>query len=319
MNSNNKQQNRNSQYSPFLYCELFALYLEDSIAKENDTKKYIHFSLSFFIENHEESYLMDFKELIKTISTDSIMLEYSSKVFFEEGKKIDLLNLLILGVYLNELLREHFIVLLKQPTESAIKDLGEICEITFKNSDGKVVTTNNKDLIKSIMQAISEPLKIKGQAMETEMMGKIGKMNKIGNATAKRILQCKFAYYLATFLNVLFPEGEKGHQGKKGIVTRSEQILILRLMTYFGLYDSNNFVKVDNKLRTHSFRKLLEYYYKLRFPSIDSDLSFLTIMPFTIVKYEDWANNKDWFDPNFELTPLTEEDKIYYIKEKLIL
>ena len=228
-------------------------------------------------------------------------------MFFEEGKKIDIFQFLLLGAYVNELIRDHYLVLLKPSTQQEIHDLGGISEITFRNKDGKVVTTYNPELIEEIMSAIDEPLRTKGQTMET---WKIGKCDEMDNVVTKSVLQCKFAYYLAFFLKEFYPESRIKHRGRKGLVTQAEQLLVLRLMTFFGLYSLDNFILIDNVYKTDSFRKMVEFYHKLSFPSYDASFSQETLLPVTIIKYADWKDGVDWFDPNMKLSQIDEDDEI---------
>ena len=290
----------------FLYCKAFSICLEKYFAATDYAKEYLGASYYIFLERHDNSWL-DFKEIIKTAIEDPLLLEFANKVFFEEGKKIDIFQLLLLGAYVNELIRDHYLVLLKPSTQQAIGVLGEITEISFKNSEGKIVATNDPELIKGIMAAIDEPLRTKGQTLET---WKIGKCDKLNDVVSKSVLQCKFAYYLAFFLKEYYPKSILKHRGRKGLVTQAEQLLILRLMTYFGLYSIENFIQIDNVYRTDSFRKMIEFYKKLSFPSYDASFSQKTLLPVTFIKYDDWKDKIDWFNPNMELSQIDEQDDI---------
>lgn len=303
----NKEYNKKNecQEAPFLYCKAFSMYLQENCATTDYAKNYFGASYFIFLERHNNSWL-DFKDLIKTATGDSLLLEFANKVFLEEGKKIDLLNLLLLCAYVNELIRDHYFVLLKPSTQQEIDNLGEISEITFKNKEGKAVTTHNPDLISDIMSAIEEPLRTKGKTMET---WKIGKCDKMNDVVVKSVLQCKFAYYLAVFLKEYFPESKKKYRGRKGLVTPPEQSLILRLMTFFGLYNTESFIKIALD-RTVSFRKMMEFYKKLCFPSSDTGLQYKTLLPVTFIKYDDWKDKIDWFNPSMELNPIDEDDEI---------
>lgn len=306
MKSKTNSKKYESKEEPFLYCKALSISLAENLATIDYAKEYLGASYYIFLERHNNSWL-DFKELIKTAIKDSMLLEFSNKVFFEEGKKIDLLNLILLGAYVNELIRDHFLVLLKPSTQQGVHNLGEISEITFKNKDGKVVTTCNPELIKEIMAAIDEPLRTKGQTLET---WKIGKCDKMDDVVTRSVLQCKFAYYLAFFLKEYYPESKKKHPGRKGLVAQAEQLLILRLMTYFGLYSTENFILIDNAYKTDSFRKMMELYQKLSFPSYDASFTHKTLLPVTFIKYDDCKGKIDWFNPNMELSHIGEEDEI---------
>ena len=231
MDSKENSKKHESHENDFLYCKAFSLCLEENFATTDYAKKYLGASYFIFLERHDNSWL-DFKDLIKTAIDDPLLLEFANTVFFEEGKKIDVFKLLLLGAYVNELIRDHYLVLLKPSAQHAIQNLGEISEIVFKNKEGENVTTNNPELIKEIMAAIEEPLRTKGQILET---WKIGKCDKMDDVVTRSVLQCKFAYYLAFFLKEYYPESKKKHPGRKGLVTQAEQLLILRLMTYFDL------------------------------------------------------------------------------------
>ena len=306
MDSKEDSKKYESKEEPFLYCKALSISLAENLATTDYAKEYLGASYYIFLERHNNSWL-DFKKLIKTAIKDSLLLELANKVFFEEGKKIDLLNLILLGAYVNELIRDHILVLLKPSTQQGINDLGKISEITFKNKDGKVVTTYNPELIKEIMAAIDEPLRTKGQTLET---WKIGKCDKMDDVVTRSVLQCKFAYYLASFLKEYYPESKKKHPGRKGLVTQAEQLLILRLMTYFGLYSIDNFIQIDYVYRTDSFRKMIEFYKKLSFPSYDASFLQKTLLPVTFIKYDDWKDKIDWFNPNMELSQINEQDEI---------
>ena len=307
MDSNIDSKKHDSQEKEFLYCKAFSLCLQENFATTDHAKEYLGASYFIFLERHDNAWL-DFKDLLKTAADDSLLLEFANKVFFEEGKKIDIFQLILLGAYVNELIRDHYLVLLKPSSQQAIRNLGEISEITFKNKEGKVVTTNNPELIKGIMAAIDEPLRTKGLALET---WKVGKCDKMDDVVTRSVLQCKFAYYLAFFLKEYYPESKKKHPGRKGLVTQAEQLLILRLMTYFDLYSTESFKEtIKNVIRTDGFRKMMELYKKLRFPSYDASFSYKTLLPVTFIKYDDWKDKMDWFNPNMELSQITEEDEI---------
>ena len=89
------------QEKDFLYCKAFSLCIEENFATTDYAKLYLGASYFIFLERHNNSWL-DFKDLIKTAIDDSLLLEFANKVFFDEGKKIDILNLLLLGAYVND-------------------------------------------------------------------------------------------------------------------------------------------------------------------------------------------------------------------------
>lgn len=301
-----------SKETPFLYCKAFSISLMENFATTDYAKEYLGASYYIFLERHNNSW-QDFKELIKKAINDSLLLEFANKVFFEEGKKIDIFQFLLLGAYVNEMIRDHYLVLLKPSTQQGIHDLGGITEITFKNKDGVAVTVSNPELLSEIMSAIEEPIKSKGKTLEA---WKIGKCDQMDGVVVRSVLQCKFAYYLAFFLKEYFPESKKKHRGRKGLVTPSEQLLILRIMTFFDLYSTESFeITIKDVIRTDSFRKMVELYKKMSFPSYDTGLLFKTLLPVTILKYDDWKDKIDWFNCSRELSSIVDEDEISISEE----
>lgn len=308
MNGNSEQQNQEDQYYPLNYCIVFQDYLQGYTAMSDGSKLYEGISVDTFLKRHNYS-LSDFGNLWKEVLGDSELMSFFKEVFEKCGRQLDLRNMVLLCCYVNELIREHYLVVLKRPTKDAINDLGEINEITFKNKEGKEVTTNNSKLIKAIMTSIEESLDKEGKAMETE---KFGRYDKIVDVVETNVLQSRFAYYIATFLKVAFPDADRKHPGKQGMISPTEQKLILRLMSHFGLAPK------DITLSSHRFRKLIESYNKLNYPYEYAQVSGIGLIPVTYVKYEDWQGKVDWFDPNLKLKPIEVGDQIYFAEKSII-
>ena len=308
MNSISEQQEQDNQYSPMIYCTVFQDYLQGYTTMPDGSKLYEGISVDTFLKRHNYS-LYDFRSLWKEILDDSELMTLFKEVFEKCSRQLDLRNMVVLCSYVNELVREHYLVVLKRPTNEAINELGEINEITFKNKEGKEVTTNNSRLIKAIMSAIEESLDKEGKAMETE---KFGRYDKMVDVVETNVLQSRFAYYIATFLKEAFPDADRKHPGKQGIISPIEQKLILRLMSHFGLAPK------DITLSPHRFRKLIESYNKLNYPFEYAQVSGFGLIPVTYVKYEDWQGKVDWFDPDLKLKPMEVGDQIYFADKSFV-
>ena len=61
----------------------------------------------------------------------------------------------------------------------------------------------------------------------------------------------------------------------------------------------------------------MESYNKLNFPIQYAQMPEIGIVPITYIKYEDWRNKIDWFDPNLELRPIEKGDSIYFCPESV--
>lgn len=256
---------------------------------------------SVFAHRHHNSIKEFLPELEKFVA-DKELNNLIAKIKEQLGINIDSLNLYMLCAYVNELIREQYVVLLKKPTLEALEELDDVEEIVFRNKDGKTVSISYNELLQVCSESAKKYLRSKGDVIET---AKMGRYDKIGSTIDKSIIQCQFAYYVALFLAEAFPDANREHQGKKTIVSPLEQELILKLLQYFDLGLKGNATSTDN------FRKLISLYYNLKYP-IQSDILYL--------KYENWKKKVNWKDPEQKLKQLTkeEENRIYHNPSTLI-
>ena len=289
-------------YNISLYCEWFEDHLHNHHVLKDGSKLYEGISLEQFASRHNNS-VMDFVDSIVELIEDKELSEIEEEIKNKLKIQLDMTNFFMLCVFINEFIREHYLILLKKPTKKAIEELGEISEITFTNKEGKTVSTNCTKLIEAIMSASTEPLKTEGKVMETEIMGRYDKLNNIVEAN---VLQSKFAYYVASFLKNAFPNANRSHRGKQGFISPIEQKLILRLMSYFGLAPKGYTLSTDR------FRKLMESYKKLNFPIRYAQMPVVGIVPVTYIKFEDWRYKIDWFNPNLNLKPVEKRESIFF-------
>ena len=294
-------------------------------------RRYLPSDCNSFIDfayKHDDS-IHDFMPKLKEIVNNKEVRKTINEIKNRCGISIDILNFYLLCCYINELICNNFIVLLKKPTNEALEELGEISEITFKDVDGKEVTTNYKELLKVCLNATTEFLKEKGDVIEA---AEFGRYNKMGSKVDKSILQCQFAYYLTVFLKEAFPNANRKQRGVKGLITTLEQTLIMQLMPYFDLAPK------DITLTNERYRKLKEQYERLKhLPSefAVSDYFMLpqaVIMknddwdkydnweqasPVTFVQYEDWNTGKfDWENPDLKIKELELANKLIVLNSK---
>lgn len=250
---------------------------------------------SVFAHRHHNSLKEFLPELEKAVA-DKELNNLIAEIKKRLGISLDILNLFMLCTYINELVREQYVVLLKKPTLEALDELDDVEEIVFRDKEGKTVSTSYSELLKVCMESAKEYLRMKGDVIET---AKMARYDKIGSTVDKSILQCQFAYYLATFLAEAFPEAYREHQGKKTIVSPLEQELILKMMQYYNLGLKGNTVSTDN------FRKLIALFYNMHYP-IETPTLYL--------KYENWKKKVNWTNPEQKLEQLTkdEEERIYH-------
>lgn len=280
---------------------LYARWFYYSLLTENDKRVTDGISFSIFAYRHNNS-IKDFLPSLKKVAADEEINRLIECIKEKLSISLDILNLYMVCAYINEVIREQFVVLLKKPTKEALDELGEIEEISFKDKEGKTVTTNYVELLKVCIESAKEFLKLKGDVIET---AKMGRYDKIGSPVDKSIIQSQFAYYIARFLADAFPEANRDHRGRKSIVSPQEQELVLRLMGYFDLALKYNSISTDN------FRRLMSIYNKLRYPFKSYTL---------LLKHDDWNGKIDWVAPNLKLKELTSEDenRIMYNSSTLV-
>lgn len=289
----------------------------------NDGNCFIDFAFKY----HDS--IKDFIPSLKEIVNNKKVRKTIDDIKEKCGISIDILNFYLLCSFINELICNNFMVLLKKPTNEALEELGEISEITFKDVDGKEVATNYKDLLKFCINSTKEFLKSKGNVIEA---AEFGRYNEMSSKVDKSILQCQFAYYLTIFLKEAFPNANRKQRGVKGVITILEQTLIMQLMPYFDLAPKG--VTLTNE----RYRKLKEQYERLKhFPTefLKSDYFVLpqnVIMknsewdkydnweqasPVTFVQYEDWSTRRiDWENPDLKIKELELEGKLIVINNK---
>ena len=113
MNSNSDQQERDNLYSPLIYCVVFQDNLQGYSTMPDGSKLYEGISVDTFLERHNYS-LYDFGNLWKEVKMDSELIGFYKDAINKNGMQLDLCNLVVLCAYVNELIREHYIVVLKR-------------------------------------------------------------------------------------------------------------------------------------------------------------------------------------------------------------
>ena len=280
-----------------IYARLFY----DSRLAENDKRIIDGVQFSIFAHRHHNS-IKEFLPALEKVVADAEIGKLIASIKDILGINIEILNLYMLCSYINEMIREQYIVLLKRPTKEALEGLGELEYVTFKDKDGKTVTIHHKELVNACMDSAKKYLSTNGDIIET---AKMGRYDKIGSTVDKNIIQSHFAYYIAKFLEEAFPDANRDHRGKKAIVSPLEQKLIIKLMGYFDLG-----LKTD-ATATENIRKKIIMHDDYHYP-FDNNLLYL--------KFDDWKKKINWKDSNLKLRTLSkeEEDSVYHNPDTLI-
>lgn len=280
---------------------LYARWFYYSLLEENDIRVRDGIGFPIFAFRHHNR-IKEFLPALIDVVTDKEIEKLIADIKDKLKINIDILNLYMLCAYVNEFIREQYVVFLKKPTKEALEELGELEEITFRDKEGKSVSTSYNNLLIVCMDSAKEYLRTKGEVIET---AKMGRYDKIGSTVDRSIVKCQFAYYVAKFLSMQFPDAYREHQGQKTIVSPLEQELILRLMGYFELGLKYETVSTEN------FRKLIIQYQNLQYP-INEYMLYL--------KHEDLERKINWKNPELKLQKITkeEEDRIWHNPNTLI-
>jgi len=280
---------------------LYARWFYYSLLEQNVKRVTDGVQFPIFAHRHHNS-IKEFLPALEKVVADKEIEKLIAAIKDKLKISVDILNLYMLCAYVNEFIREQYVVLLKKPTKEALDELGELEEITFRDKEGKSVSTSYNNLLIFCIDSAKEYLRTKGEVIETAQMARY---DKIGSTVDRSIVKCQFAYYVAIFLSMLFPHAYREHQGQKTIVSPLEQELILRLMGYFELG-----LKYDT-VSTENFRKLIIQYQNLQYPINDNML---------YLKHEDWERKINWKNPELKLHKITkeEEDRIWHNPNTLI-
>ena len=279
---------------------IYARWFYYSLLEQNDKRATDGVQFPIFATRHNS--IMGFLPALEKVVADEEIKKLIANIKDKLGINIEILNLYMLCSYVNEMIREQYVVLLKIPTKEAFEGLGELEEITFKDKEGKTVTTNYVELANFCMDSAKKYLNAKGDIIETAKMGRV---DKIGSIVDRNIIQSQFAYYIAKFFEEAFPDANRNQRGKKAIVSPLEQELILRLMVYFDLGLKTNATATEN------IRKKIIMYNNYHYP-----FDVFTLY----LKHDDWKRKINWKDSKLKLAALTkeEEDRIFHNPSTLI-
>ena len=297
----NKELGR-TEYDITVYASYFAEHIQERIPTEKDGE-WVYDGLSYgdFAVRWEKEPDRFIKALQKMLA-DKELLSLQDELEEKVGIKLDFLNFYPLCAFVDAIVRERYFVLLKPTSKDVLAELKEAKEVTITNSDGTKVSVTNTRLVEAAINAIKES-DDDGKHYETERMVRV---DEIANNV---IMQSKFAYWIATFLQKYFPNAKR--RKNCCMVSEPEQRLILRLLIYFKLAPEGM------TLTTSRFRQLIGCYYNLRDENGYSCLPEIGTVPLIFVKYEDWhRKDMDWTKASLILHEFKEGETITINKLK---
>ena len=299
--SYNKELGRN-EYDITVYLVYFANNIQEHFPGEKEGE-WISDGLSYW--DFAEKWDKDPERFVKALNkmkADKELSKLQDEIEKKLGIQLDYFNFYPLCAFVNAIVRERYFILLKPTVKDIVAELKEAKEITITNTDGTKVKINDAKLIESAINGIKAS-EDDGKHYETEKMVRI---DEIANNV---IMQAKFAFYIATFLQKYFPEVKR--RKNCCMVTEPEQRLILRLLSYFKLAPEGI------TLTTSRFRQLISCYHNLKMDNGYSTFPKVGTVPVIFVKYEDWhKKNFDWTKTSLTLHPFKEGETITINKLK---
>lgn len=255
------------------YINFFMEHLQNRIELEDGSSQLEgELASNNFISNLLQRFTSDeeTKKWMEDTTIDKLHTEITSN-----GMKLCPINFFTLCQYILHIIKEQYFALLKPTIADTLAELRDVKAISFINGDDKTVTTNNKKLIKQIIDNLN--------AEETTEY-EVEKIVKIDEIADKSLIQANFTYYVALFLKEYFKDYPR--RSNCCMVSYTEQKLILYMLYFFGLSQT--------PLTDSRFRQLISQYHTHRIKVKYSKIPNLGIVSLDFVKYKDWKNGLNW-------------------------
>lgn len=187
------------------------------------------------------------------------------------NKRINAMALCTLCLFINDIIHQKLVVLLKPTLEEVANAITNLKSVTFTNKDGSSVCSDNAQLIASIKKAIphSEDNQLEAYKIVDRQ-----------DVFTKELMQIEFFFYLSQFFNQFFDIK------RRGLLTNLESEIIGYFLKWFGLSPVEVSTSRLRQLRMN-FDKVEEYdIYEMKV----NDKSIKVQWQF--IRYSDWIKGK---------------------------
>jgi len=206
------------------------------------------------------------------------------------NKRINAMALCTLCLFINDIIHQKLVVLLKPTLEEVANAITNLKSVTFTNKDGSSVCSDNAQLIASVKKAIphSEDNQLEAYKIVDRQ-----------DVFTKELMQIEFFYYLSQFFNQFFDIK------RRGLLTNLESEIIGYFLKWFGLSPVEVSTSRLRQLRMN-FDKVEEYdIYEMKV----NDKSIKVQWQF--IRYSDWIKGK--INPlKDEIVPLRDTEDITF-------
>ena len=244
----------------------------------------------FYGDDSKKEQQKSFMDKLFAFTADGRICYFQHEMETYYNKRINAMALCTLCLFINDIIHQKLVVLLKPTLEEVANAITNLKSVTFTNKDGSSVCSDNAQLIASVKKAIPH-----SEDNQLEAFKIVDRQD----VFTKELMQIEFFYYLSQFFNQFFDIK------RRGLLTNLESEIIGYFLKWFGLSP----VEVStSRLRQFrmNFDKVEEYdIYEMKV----NDKSIKVQWQF--IRYSDWIKGK--INPlKDEIVPLRDTEDITF-------
>ena len=244
----------------------------------------------FYGDDSKKEQQKSFMDKLFAFTADGRICYFQHEMETYYNKRINAMALCTLCLFINDIIHQKLVVLLKPTLEEVANAITNLKSVTFTNKDGSSVCSDNAQLIASVKKAIphSEDNQLEAYKIVDRQ-----------DVFTKELMQIEFFYYLSQFFNQFFDIK------RRGLLTNLESEIIGYFLKWFGLSPVEVSTSRLRQLRMN-FDKVEEYdIYEMKV----NDKSIKVQWQF--IRYSDWIKGK--INPlKDEITPLRDTESITF-------
>ena len=225
----------------------------------------------FYGDDSKKEQQKSFMDKLFAFTADGRICYFQHEMETYYNKRINAMALCTLCLFINDIIHQKLVVLLKPTLEEVANAITNLKSVTFTNKDGSSVCSDNAQLIASIKKAIphSEDNQLEAYKIVDRQ-----------EVFTKELMQIEFFYYLSQFFNQFFDIK------RRGLLTNLESEIIGYFLKWFGLSPVEVSTSRLRQLRMN-FDKVEEYdIYEMKV----NDKSIKVQWQF--IRYSDWIKGK---------------------------
>ena len=225
----------------------------------------------FYGDDSKKEQQKSFMDKLFAFTADGRICYFQHEMETYYNKRINAMALCTLCLFINDIIHQKLVVLLKPTLEEVANAITNLKSVTFTNKDGSSVCSDNAQLIASIKKAIPH-----SEDNQLEAFKIVDRQD----VFTKELMQIEFFYYLSQFFNQFFDIK------RRGLLTNLESEIIGYFLKWFGLSPVEVSTSRLRQLRMN-FDKVEEYdIYEMKV----NDKSIKVQWQF--IRYSDWIKGK---------------------------